>query len=80
MKLLKAWPQHAGIATGIIFRCLGSRAIHPQKVARTWRQISRAMNEFRTRLGPSLRLGAHSTRIGAAHDMVAVGMEGADTI
>lgn len=79
---LKAWLNHAGITAGPIFRrienngAVGSRAIHPQEVARTLQRIGRAMAEADSATPwPSLRLGAHSTRIGAAHDMVAAGID-----
>jgi site-specific recombinase XerD len=79
---LKAWMQRAGITSGPIFRRIentgkvGTRAIHPQEVARTLQRIERAMNGSDSGTPwPSLRLGAHSIRIGAAHDMVAAGID-----
>src|SRR5450631_3637867 len=78
---LKAWLQHAGIISGPIFRrientgAIGTRTIHPQEVARTLQRIGRAMSIASEEAWPSLRLGAHSTRIGAAHDMVAAGID-----
>lgn len=79
---LQAWLTHAGIKSGPVFRrigntgTVGARPLHPQEVARIWQRVARAMNA----LDPAkpwldLRLGAHSTRIGAAHDMVAAGID-----
>jgi integrase/recombinase XerD len=79
---LRAWLDHAGIASGPLFRrientgTIGARALHPQEVARIWQRIARAMNATNpAESWPDLRLGAHSTRIGAAHDMVAAGID-----
>ena len=79
---LKAWLEHARIESGFVFRriensgAIGARALHPQEVARTLQKIGRAMNgDNQEKRWPSSRLGAHSTRIGAAHDMVAAGID-----
>jgi hypothetical protein len=79
---LQAWLTHAGIISGPIFRRIentgiaGARALHPQEVARIWQRVARAMNTVDPATPwPDLRLGAHSTRIGAAHDMVAAGID-----
>jgi integrase len=77
---LKAWLEHAGITTGAIFRrientgAIGSRALHPQEVARMIQRVAKWMTAH-GHPWPDLRLGAHSTRIGAAHDMVAAGID-----
>jgi integrase/recombinase XerD len=79
---LQAWLKHAGINSGPVFRRIentgsaGARALHPQEVARIWQRVARVMNTIEpTKPWPDLRLGAHSTRIGAAHDMVAAGID-----
>jgi hypothetical protein len=82
--LLKVWLAHAGIATGPIFRWIentgeiGKRALHPQEVARTLQRVARPLNAGAgsgERPWPDVRLGAHSTRIGAAHDLAAAGID-----
>lgn len=79
---LQAWLTHAGITSGPVFRRIentgttGARALHPQEVARIWQRVACAMNTLGPAIPwPDLRLGAHSTRIGAAHDMVAAGID-----
>ena len=78
---LNRWLEHAGINSGIVFRrvenngAIGARAIHAQEVARILQRVGHAMNANSETQWPSLRLGAHSTRIGAAHDMVAAGID-----
>jgi integrase len=79
---LQNWLTHAGITSGPVFRrienigTIGARALHPQEVARIWQRVARAMNRKNpAKPWPDLRLGAHSTRIGAAHDMVAAGID-----
>jgi integrase len=77
---LKAWLDHARIAAGPVFPriessgAVGSRALHPQEVARMIQRVAKWMTAHRYPW-PNLRLGAHSTRIGAAHDMVAAGID-----
>jgi len=77
---LKRWLEHAQITAGPIFRrientgLVGERGLHPQEVARTLQRIAKEM-KLRGLDWPDLRLGAHSTRIGAAHDMVAAGID-----
>jgi Phage integrase family len=73
---LQAWLKHAGITSGPVFRRIentgtaGARALHPQEVARILQRVARAMNTVDpAKPRPDLRLGAHSTRIGVAHDM-----------
>jgi len=77
---LKRWLDHAAIVSGPVFRRfentgnVGARALHPQEVARMLQRVARWMKEQGLDW-PDLRLGAHSTRIGAAHDMVAAGID-----
>jgi integrase len=77
---LKAWLDHAQITTGPIFRrientgLVGERALHPQEVGRMIQRIAQWMTAHGASW-PTLHLGAHSTRIGAAHDMVAAGID-----
>ena len=77
---LQAWLEHARITTGAVFRRIentgaaGERALHPQEVARMIQRVAQWMNAH-GHTWPDLRLGAHSTRIGAAHDMVAAGID-----
>lgn len=81
---LRAWLSHADIASGPIFRriensgAVGQRALHPQEVARAFQRAGRVLNADAStteRPWPDLRLGAHSTRIGAAHDLAAAGID-----
>lgn len=81
---LKAWLAHSGVATGPIFRriensgAIGQRALHPQEVARVFQRIGQLLNAGALpehRPWPEVRLGAHSTRIGAAHDLAAAGID-----
>jgi len=81
---LQAWLTHMGGDEGPIFRRLentgevGKRSIQPQEVARIIQRIGRLLNS--THAGsepvwPVKHLAAHSTRIGAAHDMAAAGID-----
>ena len=81
---LQAWLAHAGITEGAIFRRLentgavGHRSIQPQEVARIIQRIGRLLNAKHTDSEPAWpveHLAAHSTRIGAAHDMAATGID-----
>lgn len=81
---LRAWLDHAQIASGPVFRriensgAVGQRAMHPQEVAREFQRIARRLNATAPNeepAWPALRLGAHSTRIGAAHDLAAAGID-----
>jgi integrase len=79
---LRAWLEHAGITSGRVFRRIentgiaAARALHPQEVARILQRVARAMNTVdAANRWPDLGLGAHSTRIGAAHNMVAAGID-----
>ena len=77
---LNAWLRHARITSGAVFRrienagVVGERALHPQEVARTIQRVAQWMTSH-GHPWPDLHLGAHSTRIGAAHDMVAAGID-----
>jgi integrase len=81
---LQAWLAHAGITEGAIFRRLentgavGHRSIQPQEVARIIQRIGRLLNAKHTDSEPAWpveHLAAHSTRIGAAHDMAATSID-----
>lgn len=81
---LQAWLKHIGSVEGPIFRrfensgALGKRSIQPQEVARIIQRISRLLNAKHSGsepVWPVERLAAHSTRIGAAHDMAATGID-----
>src|SRR5579863_6324070 len=84
VRALQAWLAHAGITQGPIFRRLentgsiGNRAIKPQEVARIIQRIGRLLNAQHAAsepIWPVSHLAAHSTRIGAAHDMAATGID-----
>jgi integrase len=81
---LQAWIAHGGLTHGPIFRRLensgsiGQRAIQPQEVARIFQRVGRLLNSQRAGqdpIWPVDHLAAHSTRIGAAHDMAASGID-----
>jgi len=81
---LQAWLAHSGITEGSIFRRLentgavGNRSIQPQEVARIIQRIGRLLNAKHAGpepIWPVDHLAAHSTRIGAAHDMAATGID-----
>ena len=81
---LKAWLTHVGSLEGPIFRRLentgavGKRSIQPQEVARIIQRIGRVLNAKHAGsepVWPEEHLAAHSTRIGAAHDMAATGID-----
>jgi hypothetical protein len=85
---LQTWLSHAGISTGAIFRrfestgAVGHRSIHPsihpQEVARIIQRVDRLLNAQHTGtepVWPIERLAAHSTRIGATHDLAANGID-----
>ena len=81
---LQAWLARAGITEGAIFRrfentgAVGHRSIQPQEVARIIQRIGRLLNAKHTDSEPAWpveHLAAHSTRIGAAHDMAATGID-----
>lgn len=81
---LKAWLEHSRITSGPLFRriensgVVGQRALHPQEVARMLQRVATLLNAgapLNSRPWPDTRLGAHSTRIGAAHDLAATGID-----
>jgi integrase len=81
---LRAWLTASDISEGAIFRRfentgqIGRRAIQPQEVARIIQRIGRLLNAQHpagTPIWPLQHLAAHSTRIGAAHDMAATGID-----
>lgn len=81
---LKSWLAHGQITNGPVFRriensgAIGKRALHPQEVARELQRIARRLIAARPHdksPWPALRLGAHSTRIGAAHDLAVAGID-----
>jgi site-specific recombinase XerD len=81
---LRTWLDHVQITSGPVFRriensgTVGRRALHPQEVAREFQRIARRLNATASHAEPAwpaLRLGAHSTRIGAAHDLAAAGID-----
>ena len=84
MTPLRAWLAHAEISYGPVFLrfentgLVGRRAIQPQEVARIIQRVGRLLNERRSggeTVWPVDHLAAHSTRIGAAHDMAAAGID-----
>ena len=83
-KWLKAWMAHADIKDGAVFRRLtprgavGRKAVEPQEVARIVQRIGKVLNlrhVERECPWPSGHISAHSTRIGAAHDLAASGID-----
>jgi integrase len=81
---LQAWLSHVASDEGPIFRRLentgavGKRSIQPQEVARIIQRIGRLLNAKLAGsepVWPVEHLAAHSTRIGAAHDMAATGID-----
>jgi integrase/recombinase XerD len=84
VKCLKAWMTHAQIKEEAIFRrftprgTVGRKAIEPQEVARIIQRAGRVLN-LRCAPGefawPAAHISAHSTRIGAAHDLAANGID-----
>jgi site-specific recombinase XerD len=84
VKWLKAWMAHAEIKEGAVFRrftprgTVGTNAIAPQEVARIIQHIGRTLNAKGVDgapAWPAARISAHSTRIGAAHDLAANGID-----
>jgi integrase/recombinase XerD len=84
VKWLKAWMGSAAIGTGAVFRrftprgTVGRAAMQPQEVARIIQRIGKVLNA-RCAPGelawPADHISAHSTRIGAAHDLAANGID-----
>ena len=80
---LKAWLSHSGITEGPVFLrfentgVVGKRAIQSQEVARIIQRVARLLNAVSPghNVWPLQHLAAHSTRIGAAHDMAANGID-----
>lgn len=81
---LRAWLSHAGISQGAVFLrfentgVVGHRAIQPQEVARIIQRVGQLLNASHPgpeKVWPTEHLAAHSTRIGAAHDMAASGID-----
>ena len=75
--LLRAWLEGAGIAEGRLFRSVGKggrlgERLDPSQVPRIFKQMAR-----RAGLPPEMvqGLSGHSTRVGAAQDMIAAGIE-----
>jgi integrase/recombinase XerD len=84
VRCLKAWLGHAHIGEGAVFRrftprgTVGQKGIEAQEVARIIQRTGRVLNcrcsqgEF---AWPDAHISAHSTRIGAAHDLAANGID-----
>lgn len=81
---LKAWLGNAEIKEGAVFRrftprgAIGQSAIAPQEVARMVQRVGTLLNAQRDcndSAWPSNYISAHSTRIGAAHDLAASGID-----
>ena len=81
---LKAWLKEATIKEGAVFRrfnpsgSIGATAIAPQEVARIVQRVGRLLNaqgESGELVWPVDHIAAHSTRIGAAHDLAASGID-----
>jgi integrase len=81
---VKAWLTHANVKDGAVFRrftprrTVGQAAIAPQEVARIVQRAGAMLNnECDTSAcpWPSDHISAHSTRIGAAHDLAASGID-----
>jgi integrase len=84
VKPLQAWLAHSGITEGPIFRrfentgAIGHRSVRPQEVARIIQRIGRLSNAQHAGpepICPIYHPVAHSTPIGAAHDMAATGID-----
>jgi len=81
---LRAWLAHAIIKEGAVFRrftprgTIGQSAIAAQEVARIIQRVGHVLNAQSTageRAWPAEHISAHSTRIGAAHDLAASGID-----
>jgi len=81
---LKAWLTHADIREGAVFRrftprgTVGQTAIAPQEIARIVQRIGKVLNAQSPEgkhARPAEHISAHSTRIGAAHDLAASGID-----
>lgn len=73
--LLQQWLERSGVTKGVIFRALRNRVVGGALGAR---EVPRIYREMGTRAGlpPSVvaEISGHSTRVGAAQDMVAEGL------
>jgi integrase len=81
---LRAWLAHTHIENGPMFRSfansgqIGHTAMAPQEVARIIQRVGELLNSERGPAAlawPKDHLAAHSTRIGAAHDLAARGID-----
>lgn len=81
---LRAWLNHAEVKQGAVFRRftpsgkVGQSAIAPQEVARIIQRVGDLLNAERdptAPVWPREHVAAHSTRIGAAHDLAAHGID-----
>ena len=81
---LRAWMAFAQIESGPVFRRfantgnVGHTAMAPQEVARIIQRVAKRLNAERASTEPAwpqAHLAAHSTRIGAAHDLAASGID-----
>ena len=77
MRILQAWLEAVGLRQGEIFRAVGKggasgRPLDPGDVARVFKQMARAAG-----IDPAVVAGisGHSSRVGAAQDMVRHGIE-----
>ena len=76
-RLVRAWLDRAGIADGLLFRSVGKGGrigdrLHPCQVPRIFKSMARAAGLPEAVIEG---LSGHSTRVGAAQDMVAAGIE-----
>ncbi len=77
VRLVQAWLDRAGIADGMLFRSVGKSGrvgerLNPCQVPRILKAMAREAGLPETVVGG---LSGHSTRVGAAQDMVAAGIE-----
>ena len=77
LRLVRAWLDRAGIVDGVLFRSVGKggrvgERLHPCQVARIFKSMARAAGLPKAVVEG---LSGHSTRVGAAQDMVAAGIE-----
>jgi len=81
---LRAWLDPAEIKQGAVFRrftpagAVGQTPIAPQEVARIIQRVGKVLNakhDSGERVWPGNHISAHSTRIGAAHDLAASGID-----
>jgi site-specific recombinase XerD len=84
VRWLKAWLDRADIREGAVFRrftprgTVGQTSIAPQEVARIIQRVGDSLNAAREStepVWPNDHVAAHSTRIGAAHDLAAGGID-----